>query len=229
MTARILVVDDEPQMRRMLKTGLSGRGYEVMVANNGMTALDALVSWRPDVLVLDLGMPVMDGLEVCRRVRGWSQVPIIVLSVRDQEQDKVEALDLGADDYLTKPFGMDELLARIRVALRHVARLTATDEPVCTFNDLQIDRAHRRVSLRGQEIHLTPTEYELLHVLTAHAGKVLTHRWLLRTVWGPGYEQETPTLRVFITQLRHKIEPVPAQPVFILTEPGIGYRFHLQG
>ncbi|NJN65386.1 MAG: response regulator transcription factor [Chloroflexaceae bacterium] len=229
MNMRILVVDDEPQMRRMLKTGLSVRGYEVMGADDGLAALDAIVSWRPDVVVLDLGLPVLDGLEVCRRVRGWSQVPIIVLSVRDQEQDKVTALDLGADDYLTKPFGMDELLARIRVALRHAARLNATEEPVCTFGDLQIDRAHRRVTVRGQEIHLTPTEYELLHTLTAHAGKVLTHRWLLRTVWGPAYEQDTPTLRVFMTQLRHKIESVPAKPCYILTEPGIGYRFNLQG
>lgn len=227
MSARILVVDDEPQMRRMLKMGLSARGYSVQGAVDGVDALDAIVRWHPDVIVLDLGLPHLDGLDVCRRVRGWSQVPIIVLSVRDQEQDKVAALDLGADDYLTKPFGMDELLARIRVALRHASRLNATEEPVCTFGDVQIDRAHRRVVVRGQDVHLTPTEYELLHVLTAHAGKVLTHRWLLRTVWGPGYEQETPTLRVFITQLRHKIEPMPSRPVYILTEPGIGYRFSL--
>ncbi len=229
MSARVLVVDDEPQMRRMLKTGLSVRGYEVQVAADGIAALDTIVGWRPDVVVLDLGLPQMEGLDVCCRVREWSQVPIIVLSVRDQEQDKVAALDMGADDYLTKPFGMDELLARIRVALRHAARLTALPEPVCVFGEVQIDRAHRRVMVRGHEVHLTPTEYELLYVLTAHAGKVLTHRWLLRTVWGPTYEQETPTLRVFITQLRHKIEPTPAKPVYILTEPGIGYRFNLQG
>lgn len=230
MSQRILVVDDEPQIGRLLKTGLSARGYEVSVARDGQAALETIVSWRPDVIILDLGLPVLDGLEVCRRVRGWSEVPIIVLSVRDTERDKVDALDMGADDYLTKPFGMDELLARIRVALRHAERLTINrEEPIVSFGDLQIDRASRQVRVRGQEVHLTPTEYELLRVLTAHAGKVLTHRWLLRTVWGPGYEQEVPTLRVFITQLRHKIEADSSRPAYILTEPGIGYRFHLQG
>jgi two-component system KDP operon response regulator KdpE len=154
-------------------------------------------------------------------------VPIIVLTVRDSEQDKVEVLDLGADDYLTKPFGMNELLARIRVALRHAARKDAAEEPVLTFGDLQIDRARRLVTLRGQEVRLTPTEYDLLRVLAGHAGKVLTHRMLLRNVWGPTYEQDVPTLRVFINQLRRKIEANPAQPAYILTEPGIGYRFSL--
>ncbi len=228
MNTRILVVDDEPQMGRLLKTGLSARGYDVAIATDGQAALNLAASWRPEVIVLDLGLPLLDGLEVCRRIRGWSQVPIIVLSVRDTEQDKVEALDLGADDYLTKPFGMDELLARIRVALRHAARLTSAEEPVLTFGDLQIDRARRLVTLSGQEVRLTPTEYELLRVLATHAGKVLTHRFLLRSVWGPSYEQDVPTLRVFITQLRRKIERDPAQPGFILTEPGIGYRFQVQ-
>lgn len=228
MSPRILVVDDEPQIGRLLKTGLSARGYDVTVARDGQAALDTVVSWRPDIIVLDLGLPVIDGLEVCRRVRGWSEVPIIILSVRDAEQDKVDALDLGADDYLTKPFGMDELLARIRVALRHAERLATKEEPVYAFGDLQIDLARRQVKVQGQEVRLTPTEYELLRVLTAHAGKVLTHRWLLRTVWGPSYEQEVPTLRVFITQLRHKIEVDSAHPIYILTEPGIGYRFNVQ-
>ncbi len=227
MSARILVVDDEPQMGRLLKAGLSARGYEVIVATDGQIALDKAASWRPDVIVLDLGLPVVDGLEVCREIRGWSQVPIIVLTVRDAEQDKVAALDLGADDYLTKPFGMDELLARIRVALRHAARPPAPEEPVLQLGELRIDLTRRLVTVRGAEVHLTPTEYELLRVLAAHAGKVLTHRMLLREVWGAAYEQDVPTLRVFVTQLRHKIEANPAQPRYILTEPGVGYRFHL--
>lgn len=225
MSERILVVDDEPQMGRLLRTGLSARGYEVVVAADGQEALEQAVHWRPEVIVLDLGLPVMDGLEVCRRIRGWSQVPIIVLSARDGEPDKVEALDLGADDYLVKPFGMDELLARIRVALRHSSHIQANDEPVLHFGELQIDRSRRLVTLKGHEVHLTPTEYELLRLFTNHVGKVLTHRMILRTVWGANYEQELPTLRVFITQLRRKIEPDPAQPMYILTEPGIGYRF----
>ena len=227
MSLRILVVDDEPQIGRLLKTALSARNYEVAVAADGQAGLELAASWRPDVILLDLGLPVIDGLEVCRQVRSWSQVPIIVLTVRDAEHEKVAALDLGADDYLTKPFGMDELLARIRVALRHAARPAAPEEPALRFNELQIDLAHRLVTISGQEVHLTPTEYELLRVLATHAGKVLTHRLLLREVWGSAYEQDVPTLRVFITQLRRKIEADPAHPVHILTEPGVGYRFHL--
>jgi two-component system KDP operon response regulator KdpE len=229
MSGRILVVDDEPQIGRLLKTSLGARGYEVAVASDGQTALDMAASWRPDLMLLDLGLPTIDGLEVCRQVRSWSQVPIIVLTVRDSEQDKVAALDLGADDYLTKPFGTDELLARIRVALRHAARLSATEEPVRQFGDLTIDLARRLVVVRGQEVHLTPREYELLRVLAVQAGKVLTHRMLLRAVWGSAYEQDVPTLRVFVTQLRRKIEIDPAHPAHILTEPGIGYRFHVGG
>ncbi|MFL5804091.1 MAG: response regulator [Roseiflexaceae bacterium] len=227
MSARILVVDDEPQMGRLLKTGLSARGYEVAVAVDGRAALDMAASWRPDLILLDLGLPVIDGLEVCRQLRGWSQVPIIVLTVRDAEQDKVTALDLGADDYLTKPFGTDELLARIRVALRHATGLAAPGHSVLHFDDLTIDLAHRRVTVREQEVHLTPKEYELLRVLATNAGKVLTHRMLLRSVWGGGYEQDVPTLRVFMTQLRRKIEVDPAHPTHITTEPGIGYRFQI--
>jgi len=229
MSARILVVDDEPQIGRLLKTSLGARGYQVAVASDGLAALDMAANWRPDLILLDLGLPLIDGLEVCRHVRAWSQVPIIVLTVRDAEEDKVAALDLGADDYLTKPFGTDELLARIRVALRHAARLSATEEPVRHFGDLMIDLARRLVIVRGQEVHLTPREYELLRVLAIEAGKVLTHSMLLRAVWGGGYEQDVPTLRVFVTQLRRKIEADPAHPAHILTEPGIGYRFHVSG
>ena len=229
MSERILVVDDEPQIGRLLKTSLGARGYAVAVASDGQAALAMAASWRPDLILLDLGLPIMDGLEVCRQVREWSQVPIIVLTVRDAEQDKVAALDLGADDYLTKPFGTDELLARIRVALRHAARLSVTEEPVRHFDDLMIDLARRLVIVRGQEVHLTPREYDLLRVLALQAGKVLTHRMLLRAVWGGTYEQDVPTLRVFVTQLRRKIEADPAHPAHILTEPGIGYRFHISG
>src|SRR5215208_1065414 len=184
MSARILVVDDEPQIGRLLKTSLGARGYAVAVASDGQAALDMAASWRPDLILLDLGLPLIDGLEVCRQIRAWSQVPIIVLTVRDAEQDKVAALDLGADDYLTKPFGTDELLARIRVALRRAARLAASVEPILRFGNLIIDLAHRQVSVGGHEIHLTPKEYELLRVLTTQAGKVLTHRMLLHAVWG---------------------------------------------
>jgi two-component system, OmpR family, KDP operon response regulator KdpE len=225
MSARILVIDDEPQIRRLLKTTLGARGYDVAVAADGALGLDMVASWRPDIILLDLGLPGLDGLDVCRKIREWSEVPIIVLTVRDTEDDKVKALDLGADDYLTKPFGIDELLARIRVALRHAARHSAADQPLLRFGDLAIDLARRQVSVRGQDVHLTPKEYELLRALALQAGKVLTHRALLRTVWGRAYEQDVPTLRVFVTQLRHKIEADPAHPSYILTEPGVGYRF----
>ncbi len=226
MSARVLVVDDEPQIGRLLRTTLGARGYEVAVAGDGPAALELATSWRPDLVLLDLGLPGMDGLDVCRQLRTWSQVPIIVLTVRDAESDKVQALDLGADDYLTKPFGIDELLARIRVALRHAAR-AASGEPVLQAGSLLIDFTRRLVLAGGQEVHLTPREYELLRALATQAGRALTHRTLLRTVWGPAYEQDVPTLRVFITQLRRKIEPDPAQPRHILTEPGVGYRFQL--
>jgi two-component system KDP operon response regulator KdpE len=222
---RILVVDDEPQIGRLLRTTLGAHGYDIAVAADGQAALEQAAHWRPDIILLDLGLPVIDGLEVCRRIRAWSQVPIIILSVRDGEGDKVAALDLGADDYLTKPFGAAELLARIRVALRHAARGTAREEPLLRFGDLAIDLTRRRVTLAEQEIHLTPTEYDLLRALATQAGKVLTHTMLLRTVWGSAYEHDAPTLRVFITQLRRKIEADPAHPAHILTEPGIGYRF----
>jgi two-component system KDP operon response regulator KdpE len=225
MSARILVVDDEPRIGRLLRTTLGAHGYDIAVAADGQAALDQVAHWRPDLILLDLGLPVIDGLEVCRRIREWSQVPIIVLSVRDAESDKVSALDLGADDYLTKPFGAAELLARIRVALRHAASGTTREDPLLRFGDLSIDLTRRKVVLSEQELHLTPTEYDLLRVLATQAGKVLTHAMLLRAVWGSAYEHDAPTLRVFITQLRRKIEADPARPLHILTEPGIGYRF----
>src|SRR5262245_20347177 len=229
MNTRILVADDEPQMGRLLQAGLSARGYEVAIATDGQMALELVLTWQPDILLLDLGLPKVDGLEVCRQVRGWSQLPIIVLTVRDAEDEKVAALDLGADDYLTKPFGMKELLARVRVALRHAGEVPGVEEPTLRFGELLIDRAQRVVTMRDQKIHLTPTEYDLLCVLATHPGKVLTHRMLLSAVWGASYEQDVPTLRVFITQLRHKIERDSAHPTYIRTEPGIGYRFHPDG
>jgi two-component system, OmpR family, KDP operon response regulator KdpE len=223
--ARILIVDDEVPIRRLLQTGLGGYGYEVETAADGLEAVEKAVAWRPDVIVLDLGLPKLGGLDVCRTIRGWSSVPIIVLSVRDADQDKITALDMGADDYLTKPFSLGELLARIRVALRHVAHSAGADDPVLTFDDLRLDLARRQVYLGEQEVHLTPTEYDLLKLLATHAGKVLTHTQLLREVWGVASERDTQTLRVFVGQLRRKLNDDPARPRFILTEPGVGYRF----
>jgi two-component system, OmpR family, KDP operon response regulator KdpE len=225
VSARVLVVDDEPQIGRLLTASLHSRGYEVAVATDGQMALEMTAIWRPDIMLLDLGLPIVDGFEVCRRVRGWSQMPIIVLTVRDAEPDKVTAFDVGADDYVTKPFGTNELLARIRVALRHAARASMPEEPFLRFGELAVDLAHRRITIRGEDVHLTPTEFELLKVLATQAGKVLTHRMLLQTVWGSAQEQDIPALRVFIAQLRRKIEPNPEQARYIITEPGVGYRF----
>ena len=229
MNARILIVDDEPQMGRLLKTTLHACGYDVAVAADGPAALEMMTSWRPDLVLLDLGLPGMDGMEVCRRIREWSSVPILILTVRNTEHEKVAVLDSGADDYLTKPFGMNELLARIRVALRRATPAGSVEQGVIRTHDLQIDLAHRRIVVRDEEVHLTPTEYALLQVLVQHADKVLTHRMLLRALWGSNSEQDTPTLRVFITQLRRKIEPDPAHPMIIITEPGVGYRLRLDG
>lgn len=225
MTAlRVLVVDDEPQIRRFLETGLTGRGYTVVTAADGVKALDAIITEPPDVIILDLAMPHLDGISVLRRVREWSDVPIIVLSVRDDDPGKVEALDLGADDYLTKPFSMNELLARIRVAMRHTGQQHATAQPVLQAGDLQMDLQRRVVSLAGDEIHLTPTEFDLLRVLLSNADRVITQRQLLADVWGPGYEDDVQTLRIFIAQLRRKLKERTGQPRYILTEPGVGYR-----
>jgi len=220
--ARIMIIDDEPQMRRLLQVALTAHGYEIREAETGREGIDQAAVFHPDLIVLDLSLPDLDGIEVIKQLREWTQTPVIILSVREQESDKIAALDAGADDYVTKPFSMGELLERIRTALRHAAG--AGDEPVLTFGGLAIDLTRRYVAVDGREIKLTPTEYELLRILVVNAGKVLTHRQLMRTVWGPSYEQETNYLRVYIRQLRQKIEPDPARPRHIVTEPGVGYR-----
>ncbi len=218
----ILIVDDERAIRRFLRAALSSHGYEVVEAENGQSALAIAADRRPGILILDLGLPDMDGIEVTRQLREWYQAPIIILSVRDQENDKISALDAGADDYLTKPFGVGELMARIRVALRRSAR--NVDEPVFEVDDLKVDLARRLVTRQGQEMELTPTEYDILRVLVQHAGRVLTHRQILREVWGEAYETETHLLRVNMSNLRRKIELDPTQPLYVITEPGVGYR-----
>ncbi len=220
--ARVLVVDDEPAIRRFLRVSLSARGYIVFEADSGQAALSAVTSDRPDLIILDLGLPDMDGVQVTRLLREWTRLPIIILSVRGREADKIAALDAGADDYLTKPFGVGELLARLRVALRRAGQ--SGDQPLFASGDLVVDLTRRVVTVAGSEIQLTPTEYDLLRVLVANAGKVLTHHQLLRAVWGVGYEQELHMLRVNISNLRRKIEPDPTRPRYILTEPGVGYR-----
>ncbi|HYO30069.1 MAG TPA: response regulator [Thermomicrobiales bacterium] len=218
---RVLVVDDEPQMRRALRTGLEGHGYTVDVDEDGQAALIAIAARVPDAVVLDLVMPVLDGFAVLRDVRAWSAVPIIVLSARGRESDKVEALDLGADDYLTKPFGIAELLARLRAVLR---RSRSADQPVLAVGDVEIDLARRVVTKAGAEVHLTPTEYDLLRVLAADADKVLTHRRLLERVWGSHAADNAQLLRVYVNYLRRKLEDDPTRPRLVLTEPGVGYR-----
>lgn len=220
--ARILVVDDEPQIRRALTRTLAANDFDVRTVGTGEEALVAL-RWRPDVILLDLMLPDLDGLEVARRVREQVATPILVLSARGEEPQKVLALDQGADDYITKPFGTEELLARIRVALRHAAGQPTA--PVIEAGDLRIDLERRLVTRGGDEVHLTPTEYEVLKFLARNAGKVITHRMLLQQVWGPEHIEETQYLHVLMSQLRRKIEPQPARPEYILTEPGVGYRF----
>lgn len=223
---RILVVDDEPQITRVLRRSLATRGYEVQVAAGGEEALALFRHWPPDLVITDLSMPHIGGLELCRRLRAISHVPIIVLSVKGEEWIKVEALDAGADDYVTKPFGMDELFARVRAALRRAATAAGSNPMLIEAGDFHLDLDARRITVRGQEVHLTPKEYELLVYLSRHPGKVLTHRILLGAIWGGDYVEQTEYLRVFIGQLRKKIEPDPATPRYILTEPWIGYRFH---
>ncbi len=219
---RILVVDDENAIRRYLHTALTAQGFAVYEATNGQETLNAVIEHRPDVIILDLGLPDIDGIEVTRRLREWSQTPIIILSVREAEQDKIAALDAGADDYLTKPFGTGELMARMRVVMRRLAN--KPDEPVLQVEQLKMDLSRRLVSVNNEEISLTPTEYEILRLLLQNAGKVITHRQLLRQVWGTAYESEMHVLRVNISNLRRKIEPDPARPTYIRTEPGVGYR-----
>ena len=220
----MLVVDDEPQIRRALAVNLRTRGYEVDLAETGEQALDLAARHHPDVVVLDLGLPGIGGVEVIEGLRGWSRVPIIVLSVRDAESDKVAALDAGADDYVTKPFGMDELLARLRSALRRAA--PAEEEAVVTTPDFAIDLAAKRVvNASGDEVRLTPTEWQIVEVLVQHRGKLVAQKQLLQEVWGPAYETETNYLRVFMAQVRRKLEPNPSAPRYFITEPGMGYRF----
>ncbi len=219
----VLVVDDDRAIRRFLRTSLTAHGYLILEAENGQTALQAVIAHHPDLVILDLGLPDIDGVEVTRQLREWTEIPIIILSVREHEEDKIAALDAGADDYLTKPFGVGELMARLRVALRHVVS-QQDDTAIFTLGDLKVDLARRVVELKNQEVQLTPTEYTLLRVLIKYAGKVLTHHQLLKEVWGPGYEQEKHLLRVNMSNLRSKLEVEPARPQYILTEPGVGYR-----
>lgn len=223
--ALILLIEDEPPIRRFLRAALTNHNYRWLEAENGQSGLDLILNRQPDLAILDLGLPDMDGLEVLRRVREWSPMPIVVLSARGQEQDKVAALDLGADDYLTKPFGVAELLARIRVALRHAAQKNSPEAmPTFTSGALRVDLVRQQVYVNEIEVHLTPLEYKLLATLVRHAGKVLTHHQLLREVWGPGYANESQYLRVYMGQLRHKLEENPARPRYLRTEPGVGYR-----
>ncbi len=219
---RVLVVDDEPAIRRFLRASLMAHGNEVFEAATGQDALSAVVAHRPDLIILDLGLPDMNGVEVTRRLREWTPVPIIILSVREHETDKIAALDAGADDYLTKPFGVGELLARMRTAIRHTMQPPAGS--VFTLGELTMDLERRIVTVGGREVQLTPTEYDLLRVLVMNVSKVLTHHQLLRAVWGVAYDQELHMLRVNISNLRHKIESDPTRPRYIITEPGVGYR-----
>lgn len=224
--ARILVVDDEIEITRALQRSLTAHGYEVFAVGNGEGALEDIARHRPDLMLLDLGLPGMSGLEVCREVREHSNLPIIVLSVKDTERDKVLALDLGADDYVSKPFSINEVLARVRVALRHTAQVQAGTEPIFSAGPLRVDFAQRQVQVDGKDVKLTPTEYDLLKVLIKNSGKIMTRQMLLSQVWGTGYGTEAHYLHVYIGQLRRKIEPDPAHPRFILTISGVGYRFN---
>ncbi|MBO0770629.1 MAG: response regulator [Actinobacteria bacterium] len=221
---KVLVVDDEPSILRALRINLTARNYDVTTASDGAGGLAAMARDRPDVMILDLGLPDMDGTEVIRGVRGWSSTPIIVLSVWGAESQKVAALDAGADDYVTKPFGMDELLARLRAAARRAS--PAPDEPVVTTGDFTVDLAAKRVTRAGDgDIRLTPTEWQLLEVLVRNRGRLVSQRQLLQEVWGPAYQTESNYLRVFMAQLRRKLEPEPSRPRYLLTDPGMGYRF----
>jgi len=224
--AAILVVDDEKEILRALQRSLSAHGYKVFTATSGEEAVEAVSKFHPDLILLDLLLPGISGLEVCRRIRFFSNIPILVLSVKDAERDKVEALDLGADDYVAKPFGIDEVLARVRVALRHIAQAPTGAAPHFQAGSLVVDFAQRRVLLNGRDVSLTPTEYDLLKVFIGHRGKLLTRQMLLKEVWGADAHARTHSLHVYVAQLRQKIEPVPERPQFILTIPGVGYRFN---
>jgi two-component system KDP operon response regulator KdpE len=227
--ATVLLIEDEPQIRRFLRVVLTSHGYRLIESGSGKQGISLVASEKPDVVILDLGLPDMDGLKVTTQLREWTTVPIVVLSAREQERDKVEALDAGADDYLTKPFGVDELLARLRVALRHARRSRENDrsEAVFVLGHLKVDQPHRRVLVRDKETHLTPIEYKLLTALVRNAGKVVTHRQLLQEVWGKQYSTESRYLRVYMGMLRHKLEDDPARPQYLITEPGVGYRLRI--
>ena len=221
----IIIIEDEAQIRRFLRTTLTSEDYQVIEAETGRQGLTEAATRKPDLIILDLGLPDMDGVEVVKELRAGSSVPIIILSARSQECDKISALDAGADDYLVKPFGVGELLARIRVALRHVSSaVNGQEEGIFSVDELKVDMIHRKVTVSGLEIHLTPTEYRILSVLVKYAGKVLTHHLLLKEVWGPNYVERAHYLRIYMGILRHKLEKVPARPRFLLTEVGVGYR-----
>ena len=221
----VVLIEDEPQIRKFLRATLAGQGYRLFEATTGADGVVEVGSRQPDVVIVDLGLPDMDGLDVIRRVREWTDVPVIVLSARGQERDKVVALDAGADDYVSKPFGAGELLARIRVALRRTAGAShEADDAVFKVGELRVDLLHRQVLVNGKEIHLTPIEYKLLTRLVRHAGKVVMHQQLLREVWGPAHTEQAHYARVYMAHLRHKLEAEPARPRYLLTEPGVGYR-----
>ncbi|SRR6266498_390945 len=224
---RILVVDDEPQLTRVLRTGLKSRGYDVRTAADGLSGFETFKEWHPNLVITDLAMPNMNGLELCRRLRSISPVPIIVLSAKGEEKTKIEALDIGADDFVTKPFGIDELLARVRASLRRAASQVTAEAPatILQAGDFRIDLESRSVVVRGREVHLTPKEFDLLTYFVKHAGKVLTHRTLLAALWGGNYVEQNEYLRVFVGNLRKKLEPDATGPRYIVTEPWVGYRF----
>lgn len=224
----VLVIEDEAPIRRFLKLTLNDHGYNFLEALNGKDGLSKLASEQPTLVILDLGLPDIDGIQLTREIREWSKVPIIVLSAREQEKDKVQALDAGADDYLTKPFGVQELLARARVAIRHAAKAPQKIDAIVCFGEVKIDFGSRAVTFKGEELHLTPNEFKLLAALVRHAGRVITHTQLLREIWGNEYTDETHYLRVYMAQLRRKLELDPAQPRHLITEPGVGYKLKLE-
>jgi two-component system KDP operon response regulator KdpE len=223
----IVLIEDEPPIRRVLRLALTDHGFAFKEASSGRDGLTLVAESNPDIVILDLGLPDMDGLSVTRELRSWSNVPIIVLSARGKEQDKIEVLDAGADDYLTKPFGIAELMARIRVAQRHVSGINSTTTAVFSFGEICVDQSKREVKVAGETVHLTPNEYKLLCILIKHTGKVITHTVLLREVWGAAYQNETHYLRVYMAQLRRKLERDPAHPKHLITEPGVGYRLQM--
>jgi len=226
--ALILAIEDDPQIVRFLRTTLTSSGYRLLEATTGGEGINQVALHHPDIIILDLGLPDLDGLDVTRRLREWSETPIIVVSAREKEHEKVEALDAGADDYLTKPFGTAELLARIRVALRHSLKSMGADDGQFEVGELRVDLVRRQVFVQGNEVHLSPIEYKLLTILVQYAGKVVTGRQLLKLVWGPGYENESHYVRVYMGQLRHKLEADPARPRYLITEPGVGYRLKVE-